>query len=103
METKEEKSKAGFTIVHVCTSSNLMKACRPDNIVLLRGKLFHTLHVSYLWLAANILVFGPAQTEMAVGPRETLQMGQLVPYCGPLHPDGKMSQKCQGKPSWLRS
>lgn len=40
---------------------------------------------------------------MVVGPHETLQMGQLVPYCGPSHPDGKMSQKCQGKPSWLHS
>lgn len=36
-------------------------------------------------------------------PHETLQMGQLVLYCGPTHPDGKMSQKCQGKPSWLHS
>ncbi|KAG7228396.1 hypothetical protein INR49_007568 [Caranx melampygus] len=49
------------------------------------------------------LRFSRAQTEMLVGPYETLQMGQLVPYCEPSHPDGKMSQKCQGKPSWLHS
>lgn len=97
------KSKPGFTIVHFCTSSNLMKACRPDNIVLLQGKLFHILRESYLCLAVNILIFRPAQTEMVVGPHETPQMGQLVPYCVPPHPDGKMSQKCQGKPSWLHS
>lgn len=60
-------------------------------------------HLSSLSLSVNILLLRSAQTEMVAGPHETLQMGQLVPYCGPSHPDGKMSQKCQGKPSWLHS
>lgn len=69
----------------------------------LGGKLFIILYVTYLSLSVNIPIFRPAQTEMVVGPQETLQMGQLVPWCGPSHPDGEMSQKCQGKPTWLYS
>ena len=62
----------------------------------------------YLFMACSISdrqanELTPAQPEMVVGPRGTLQMGKLVPYRGPSHPDGKMSQKCQGRPNWLRS
>ena len=99
---EKRKVRPGVCILY-CSSSNLTKANRPDNIVMLEGKLFNILYVTYISLSVNILILRPAQTEMVLGPHETLQMGQLVPYCGPSHPDGKMSQKCQGKPSWLHS
>lgn len=61
--------------------------------------MFEILHPANIFL----LVFWGLQTEMLVGPPETMQMGKPVPYCGSSHPDGKMPHKCQGKPAWLHS
>lgn len=79
-------------------SSNLMKASRlGSTVTLYRGATPSpacSLDLSILW---------SAHTEMVLGPLETLQMGQLVPYCWLSHADIKMPHKCQGKPSWLHS
>lgn len=82
-------------ILYFCSSSNLIKANRPDSITL-EGKRFSILYVTHICLL--VCSYRGLHTEK--WRLETLQMGQLVPYCGPSLPDGKMSQKCQGKPSW---
>lgn len=82
-----------------CSHLQLIKEPKRFTIkMLLKGKLFSILYVTYLSLSVNILLLRPAQTEMVAGPHETLQMGQLVHTVGHHIQTVKCHKNVRGNP-----